>query len=353
MAPSASVPPSSPSEAELAIVGAGPVGLYAAYYAGFRGLDTIVFDTLPLAGGQIAAFYPDTAIYDVAGFPAVTGRELVDLLVAQSGAFPIAMHLGEEVLTIERQGENFLVGTRAGGGAPGMQATLASYRVRAVLVAAGIGSFSPQRLPDAALARFEGCGLSYFAPPPAEVRGSRVVVLGGSERAVDVAVTLATTASEVTLVHRRDRLPVSDEVRARLDASPVRFLPFYELAGIAGEARVERLTLADRRDGSEQQLEAAFVVACYGFHADASALARFGARRDGDAILVDSRMASDRPGIYAAGDGATYPGKVRVLAADFGEAATAINNIAVAVIPGANLFPGYSSHRKGAPRRPR
>jgi thioredoxin reductase (NADPH) len=222
-----------------------------------------------------------------------------------------------------------------------------------VLVTAGIGSFSPQRLADPAIARFEGHGLCYHPPGAEQTRGARVIVLGGSARAVEVALAIAESAAEVTLVHRRDRLPVSDDVRARLDASPVRFLPFHELGAVAGEGRVERVTLVDRRDDTAHAFEATFVVPCYGFHADASALGRFGVRLEGDAIAVDSRMASDRPGIYAAGDGAVYPGKVRVLTADFGEACTAVNNIAAAVVPGAHVFPGYSSHRKGSPRRAR
>ena len=352
MVPSASAPPSSVTrEAELAIVGAGPVGLYAAYYAGFRGLETILFETLPMFGGQISAFYPDTQIYDVAGFPAVSGRELVDRLVAQMSAFPIDTRLGEEVVAVERQASSFAIATRAASSAPSPAER--TYRARAVLVTAGIGSFSPQRMTDPAIAHYEGRGLSYETPAPERVAGARVVVLGGSERAVDMAIALAAAAESVTLVHRRDRLPVSDQVRARLDASPVDFLPFHDLLAIAGADRVERVTLADRRDGTQQQRDAQLVVPCYGFHADASALGRFGARLDEGALAVDSRMASDLPGIYAAGDGATYPGKVRLLAADFGEACTAINNIAAAVIPGANLFPGYSSHRNGAPRRPR
>jgi thioredoxin reductase (NADPH) len=351
MAPSASAPPSSaPHEAELAIVGAGPVGLYAAYYAGFRGLETVVLESLPMVGGQIATFYPDTTIYDVAGFPAIKGHELVERLLAQASAFPIPIHLGEEVVAVERCTVGFVLTTARHAAAP---EAAASYRARAVLVTAGIGSFAPQRIADPAIAAFEGRGLCYFAPDADDVRDARVLVLGGSERAIEVAVACARTAGEVTLVHRRDRLPVSDEARRRLDGSPVRFLPFHDLVGVTGGAHVEQAVLLDRRDSSQHTLATRFVVPCYGFHADASALARFGARREGDAILVDSRMATDHPGIYAAGDGATYPGKVRVLSADFGEACTAINNVAAAILPGAGLFPGYSSHRKGSPRRPR
>jgi thioredoxin reductase len=350
MVPSASAPPSSPPlEAELAIVGAGPVGLYAAYYAGFRGLDTVVLESLPIVGGQIATFYPDTTIHDVAGFPAIKGHELVERLLAQASAFPIRIRLGEEVVALARDGAGFSLTTARTSSASELGSTL---RARAVLVTAGIGSFAPQRIADPAIAAFEGRGLCYFAPRADDVRDARVLVLGGSERAIEVAVECARSASEVTLVHRRDRLPVGDDARRRLDGSPVRFLPFQELVGVNGSEHVEQAVLRDRRDASERTLPARFVVPCFGFHADASALGRFGARREGDALLVDSRMATDQPGIWAAGDGATYPGKVRVLAADFGEACTAVNNLAVAILPGANLFPGYSSHRKGAPRRP-
>lgn len=353
MAPSASAPPlSAPREAELAIVGAGPVGLYAAYYAGFRGLDTVVLESLPIAGGQIATFYPDTTIYDVAGFPAVTGRELVERLVAQASAFPIPIRLGEEVVASARRGDGFLLTTATTRGSS-TAATRARYRVRAILVTAGIGSFSPQRIAEPAIAAWEGRGLCYEPPASDVVRDARVLVLGGSERAIDVAIACAGTARTVTLVHRRDRLPVGDDVRQRLEESAVRFLPFRELAAIVGDAHVERATLLDRRDGSTQEVEANFVVPCFGFHADGAALGRFGARREGGALLVDSRMATDQIGIWAAGDGATYPGKVRVLAADFGEACTAVNNVAAALLPGAHVFPGYSSHRKGTPRTPR
>jgi thioredoxin reductase (NADPH) len=365
MAPSASAPPSSipydaelatagAHDAELAIVGAGPVGLYAAYYAGFRGLATVVIETLPLIGGQIATFYPNTAIYDVPGFPSITGGELVARLHEQASAFPVAFRLGKEVLGIAREGDLLRIDTRpVDSGSAGEHGDARALRVRAVLLAAGIGAFSPQRIPDPAIGAYEGRGLAYFPPPVGDVCGQHVLVLGGSERAIDVAITLAGAAASVTLVHRRDRLPVSDEIRQRLDGSPVRFVPFLELTALHGAAALESATLVDRRDGSEVRLDAHHVVPCYGFHADAASLTRFGALTEDGAILVDSRMASDRPGIWAAGDGATYAGKVRVLAADFGEACTAINNIAAAIVPGAHLFPGYSSHRKGEARRPR
>ena len=190
MVPSASAPPSSlPPEAELAIVGAGPVGLYAAYYAGFRGLSTVVLETLPMVGGQVATFYPNTPIFDVPGFPSVTGAELVDRLHRQASAFPIAFRLAEEVTGVTREGDLLRVETRRTDGAAldGHGGTSA-LRARAVLVAAGIGTFSPQRIPDPAIAAFEDRGLTYLPPPPDAVRGENVLVLGGTERAIDFPV---------------------------------------------------------------------------------------------------------------------------------------------------------------------
>jgi len=351
---SASAPPSSPASArddpvELAIVGAGPVGLYATYYAGFRGLTTLLLESLPIVGGQISTFYPDEIIYDVAGFPEIRGQELVARLIAQADRFPRRTVLGEEVTAIEKRDGMFHLTSLATGRAAGRPARV--HAARAVLLTAGIGSFSPQRLVDPTVARFEGAGVTYYDPDAAAARGAHVLVIGGSRRAVELALRLSPDAAAVTLAHRRDRLQVDPPTRARLDAPPVRFLPFREIERLEGGERVARASLIDRRDGSRIEVETTLVVLCYGFHARAEALARFGVALEGDAVRVDSRMASNVAGIYAAGDGATYPGKVRVLAADFGEACTAINNIAAAIVPGASVFPGYSSHRRGSARR--
>jgi thioredoxin reductase len=358
MGRSASVRPSLPASGpemsgghtrEVAIVGAGPVGLYAAYYAGFRGLRTTVVESLPIAGGQISAFYPDDVIYDVPGFPAISGRELVARLVEQAGRFPYESRLGVEVTAVARENGAFRLTTVATAGREAAEEGVVVART--VLLTAGIGSFEPLRVREPAITRFEGRGLMYYPPPPETLHGKRVLVVGGGERAVSTALELASHAGELTLIHRRDRLQVDVSTRARLDASQVRFLPFREIERLDGDARLERATLLDRRQGTQEAIEVEVVVLCYGFHARAETMRRFGVRLEGDAVVVDSRMAASVAGIYAAGDGATYPGKVRVLAADFGEACTAINNIAATVVPGAQVFPGYSSHRKGAARR--
>jgi thioredoxin reductase (NADPH) len=321
--------------------------LYAAYYAGFRGLRVRLIESLPVLGGQIAAFYPDSELYDAPGFPAVTGEELLRRLEQQARQFPTEFHLGEEVIALRAENGGLALDTRSTDG----RAAAAAHRATAVLIAAGIGSFAPQRLRAAEIAPYEGRGLTYFVGEPEAQRGKRVLVLGGTQRAVDIALALDGVAGEVSLVHRRDRLQIAAATQARLAQSSVRFLPFRELVRLEGAAAIESAQLQHRTDGTTERLAVDTVVACYGFAARAEPLRGLGLPLADGAVVVDSRMATSRPLVFAAGDGVTYPGKVRVLAAAFGEACTAVNNVATALIPGAALFPGYSSHRGGAARR--
>lgn len=341
---------SARAPAEIAIVGAGPAGLYAAHYAGFRGLTTLLLEALPVVGGQITAFYPDAVLYDVPGFPAVTGRDLVARLYEQARRFPVDFRFAEEVVGIDSTGEELCL-TSAVRGPVAATTTTRQYAVRAVLLTTGIGSFAAQRIKDPAIARYEGRGLSYDPPQPGALGGRRVLVVGGWQRAVDLALELAGTAAEVTLIHRRDRLKTAARPEADLAAAGVRFLPLRELVGLEGEPALQRAVLLDRRDGRRETIAVDAVVPCYGYTASAEGLRRFGLALEGDAAVVDSRMATSCRHVWAAGDGAAYPGKVRVLAADFGEACTAVNNIAAEIIPGASVFPGYSSHAGGLSRR--
>lgn len=345
MAGSAPARPSS--HAELAIVGAGPVGLYACYYAGFRGLEAVVVEALPFVGGQIAAFYADAEIFDVAGHPRIRGRDLCADLERQARQFGATLHLGRRVTAIEREADRLRLHLRSGASDPPTDLV-----ADAVLLTAGIGPFSPQRIADPAIDRFEGRGLQYEEPDLGALAGRRVLVLGGAGLALEAAKACARHGAIATLVHRRERLSGLPDDAASLDGSSVTFLPFRDLAALEGEDRVRTAVLLDRRSGERERIEVDLVLPRFGVAAHGEALRELGCD-PGETIAVDTRMATPRPGIWAAGDVATYPGKVKVLASAFGEACTAVNNIAHQLIPGASVFPGYSSHRRGVPARRR
>ncbi|WDZ86847.1 NAD(P)/FAD-dependent oxidoreductase [Micromonospora cathayae] len=317
-------------EIDVAIIGAGPTGLYAAYYAGFRGLSVAVIDALPEPGGQVTAMYPEKMIYDIAGFPEIKGRDLVANLVAQSAT----------------ANPEYLLGVRAEGlehvdGQPVL--TLADgerLRCGAILITGGLGSFTPRPLPAAA--SFDGAGLMYFVPQPAELIGRDVLIVGGGDSAFDWAAALAPLARSVTLVHRRERFRAHAATVARVRELPVRIVVNAEVTKLHGDTAVTGADIAVR-GGAAETVPVDAVVAALGFTADLGPLAEWGLHLDKRHITVDSAMATNLPRVFAAGDITEYPGKVRLIATGFGEAATAVNNAAVVIDPAAHLFPGHSS----------
>ena len=318
--------------ADLAIIGAGPAGLYAAYYAGVRGLSTVVIDSLPEPGGQVAALYPEKPILDVAGFPSITGRELIDRCVAQAAPFDptyLLDHRAEDLVAEERGG--FLVRTSRG----------TEVRARAVVVTGGVGTFRPRPLPGGE--DWVGRGVVHFVREFAPLRGQRVLIVGGGDSAVDWALALEGVAAEVTLAHRRTSFRAHEDSVARLGASAVRIVAPAVVDRLEGAEHVERAVL--RRTDTEEEvvLEIDTVVAALGFVSDLGPLRSWPLETDGRGILVDARGRTSVPGVYAAGDIAEYEGKVRLISVGFGEAATAVNNAAAWIDPEARVFPGHSS----------
>ncbi len=323
---------------DLAIVGAGPAGLFAAYYAGFRGLRTAVIDALPEAGGQITAMYPEKQIYDVAGFPAIKGRDLVADLLRQAAPFEPAYLLGRRAERLAHvDGEPVLELVGAAGDGPSEVERVAA---RAVLITGGLGSFAPRPLPAAA--DFHGAGIVYFVPELAAHVGQDVVIVGGGDSAFDWALALHGIARSTVIVHRRERFRAHKATVDRVRALGVPVIVNAQVTAIHGTERVAGVAL-DVKDQGSQELPADAIVAALGFTADLGPLGEWGLDLDHRCISVDTTMATNLPRVYAAGDIAAYPGKVKLIATGFGEAATAVNNAAVALDPEAHLFPGHSS----------
>ncbi|MEU7618513.1 NAD(P)/FAD-dependent oxidoreductase [Micromonospora rifamycinica] len=317
-------------EVDVAVIGAGPTGLFAAYYAGFRGLSVAVVDALPEPGGQITAMYPEKLILDVAGFPAVKGRDLVANLVAQAAPYHPEYLLGTRAEKLSHADGRPVLGLAGGE----------ELRCGAVVVTGGLGSFTPRPLPVAD--SFLGGGIVYFVPDPAALADRDVLIVGGGDSAFDWAATLQPLARSVTLVHRRERFRAHAGTVARVLSLPVRVVVNAEVTRLHGDDAVTAAEITVR-GGATETLPVDTVVAALGFTADLGPLAEWGLRLDRRHIVVDSAMATSLPRVYAAGDITEYPGKVRLIATGFGEAATAVNNAAVAIDPAAHLFPGHSS----------
>lgn len=318
-------------DVDVLVVGAGPSGLYAAYYAGFRGLSVAVVDGLPEAGGQITALYPEKLIYDIAGFPAVKGKDLVQNLVAQAARFAPHYLLAQQAVSYSDQGDHVLIGTASG----------TVVKARAVVVTGGIGTFTPRPLPGGDL--WEGRGLEYIVATYLPYAGKDVIVVGGGDSAVDWALGLEGVASSVTLVHRREQFRAhAHSVKLLRDSSITVITPVSPMA-INGQATLESITVRDVKTKQVRDVPCEAIVAALGFTADISPLESWGLAVQERHVIVDTTMATNLPRVFAAGDITDYPGKVRLISVGFGEAATAVNNAATVIDPEATVFPGHST----------
>ncbi len=336
--PPARTPLPVDAEYDVTIVGAGPVGLFAAFYAGLRTMKVKLVDSLAEPGGQLAALYPDKFIYDVAGFPRVKSRELVDQLVEQAMQYSPTVCLGEQATTLRAVEGGWVIASDQER----------EHRSKTVLITAGIGYFAPRKLTDAALARYEGHGLHYVLPGLEPFRDRRVLLLGGGDSAVDWALHLEPLASELTLIHRRDQFRAHEDSVQKLHASRCRVVPFHELKTIEGDGLIERAIIYDNRSKEETTLAVDDVVVNFGFVANLGPLKTWGLTIKGNSLEVSQKMETNLPGVFGAGDLVSYPGKLKLIATGFGEAAMAVCGAKMLVDPTARYFPGHSSEMQGA-----
>jgi thioredoxin reductase (NADPH) len=320
-------------DVDILIVGAGPVGLYGAYYVGERGLSAAVVDSLSEVGGQVTAMYPEKAIYDVAGFPSVSGRELVRGLAAQASQRNPTYLLGQEAqqLSILDDGRFRVTTTRT------------DVVCGAVIVTGGIGTFTPRPLP--AGEEFLGRGLDYFVPSSQEYVGRDVVIVGGGDSAIDWALMLGPLANSVKLVHRRDAFRAHSGSVEKVRATDVEMIVNAQVTALVGDTVVREAHVSVKGEAAPRVLPCDKVVAALGFTANLGPLREWGLElHQNRHIVVDTAMRTSIPGVFAAGDITEYDGKVRLISVGFGEVATAVNNAAVHLDPTAHVFPGHTSN---------
>lgn len=310
--------------------------MFAAFYGGMRQASVKIIESMPQLGGQLAALYPEKYIYDVAGFPKVTASELVEQLKKQMEMFKPEIHLEEKVVTVNKRDErDFEIITDK-----------AVHYAKAVIITAGVGAFEPRRLDLAEAAKFEKRNLHYFINDLTQFQGKHVLVSGGGDSAVDWSLMLEPIAASVTLVHRRDKFRAHEHSVENLMNSKVNVLTPYELLSLNGTDAIASVTLQHGKTAEKKELPVDAVIVNFGFVSSLGPIAEWGLEIDNGSIVVDSRMETSMPGVFAAGDITTYPGKLKLIAVGFGEAPTAINNAKVYVDPTAKLSPGHSSSMK-------
>jgi Thioredoxin reductase len=324
------------SVTDIIVIGGGPTGMFAAFYCGMRQASVKIIESMPQLGGQLAALYPEKYIYDVAGFPKVTAGELVQRLQEQMKLFDAEVCLEEKVKQVIKRDERLFE----------VQTDKTVYFAKSIIITAGVGAFEPRRLELPEAAQYEKRNLHYFVNDLQQFAGKNIVISGGGDSAVDWALMLEPIAASVTLVHRRDKFRAHEHSVDNLYKSSVRLATSNEIVSLRGADAIESITLEHVKTKEQQVLEVDAVIVNFGFISSLGPIAEWGLEIDGGSIVVDSRMETSVPGIFAAGDIATYPGKLKLIAVGFGEAPTAVNNAKVYIDPNAKLSPGHSSNMK-------
>jgi thioredoxin reductase (NADPH) len=335
----------APEVFDITIVGAGPTGLFGAFYAGMREMSCKVIDALPQEGGQITALYPEKNIFDTPGFPSIPGKVLVTNLVEQANHWDTNFALGERAETLERvplpggeaDEECWVIGT-----------TKQEHYSRAVIIAAGIGAFRPVKLPTEGVDDWEGKGLEYFVKDVGEFADKHVLIVGGGDSAVDWALAAEPIAKHVTLIHRRPGFRAHDTSVNRLNDSNVDVKIHYELREIQGDGHVERAVIFDNQTEEETTIDVDSAVLALGFKADLGPIREWELETIGRRyIRVDSKMRTNLPFVYAAGDVALQEDldPLNLIVVGYGQVTVAVNYAYAAIKPGEKVFPGHSSEK--------
>jgi len=333
---------------DITFIGAGPTGLFGAFYAGLREMSVKVIDALPQAGGQLIALYPEKLIFDTPGHPAIVSKELVSNLVEQAQQWEPTMCLDERCLGLRREpspdGEQgdvcWVIETDRG-----------LHYTRTVVIAAGIGAFRPVKIQNESLESFEGRGIIYMVKDLESHAQQRVLIVGGGDSAVDWALALEPIAQQVTLIHRRQGFRAHDSSVNALNESTVDVRLFYELRRIEGEDQVERAVIFDNRTDDEETLEVDSLILALGFKTDLGLIREWGLETIGRRyIKVNSKMETNLPGVFAAGDVALQGDldPMNLIVVGYGQVTVAVNYAYTVIKPGGKVFPGHSSKKMAA-----
>jgi thioredoxin reductase (NADPH) len=331
---------------DISIIGAGPVGLSAAFWAGMREASSRILDSLPELGGQLTTLYPEKWIFDVPGFPRVLANALVEQLRVQTlEQFDVPVHLETtaERISWEPDPDNpdrelVVLDTDHG-----------QLRSRTLIIAGGHGAFEPKKLPGYDMSAWEGRGAYYLVGEKSEFAGKRVLIIGGGDSAFDWVVNLLDTADRVLLAHRREgfrahEATVAQVMEAAKDGRIDLHVP-YQVKEVSGNGAVERVCLFHSEDETnEVELEVDAILLQLGFKTALGPLKDWGMEISKGAIVVDPVMRTNLPAVWACGDITIFEGKLKLIATGFAEAAIAVAQAVHHIRPEMKIQPKYSTN---------
>lgn len=327
-------------ETDIAIIGAGPVGLFAIFEAGLLKMRCHLVDYLPQPGGQLSEIYPKKPIYDIPGFPTINAQELIDNLMKQAEPFKPTFTLGERIELLEKKGErDFVLTTNMG--------TIIQSKV--VVIAGGLGCFEPRKPEVANITKFEnGKGINYMILDPEKYRGQKMIIAGGGDSALDWTIFLASVCSELTLVHRSESFrgapdSVSKVMRLAQEGK-IKLLLNTNLQSVNGNDKLESVTLKHAKTNEEQTIVTDHLIPLFGLSPKLGPIEKWGLAIDKTAIEVNTDdYSTNVPGVYAIGDINTYTNKLKLILCGFHEAALMSHSAYKYMNPGVKYTMKYTT----------
>jgi thioredoxin reductase (NADPH) len=318
---------------DVTIIGGGPCGLFAAFYAGLRGMTVRIIDSLPELGGQLTALYPEKYVYDMPGFPKVLAKDLAREMIAQGTQFDPELVLEETAQTLQKTEEGWMITTSRGVELP----------TRTVIISAGAGAFQPTKIGLDREEELAGKGIYYGVRDKSVFRGKRLAIVGGGDSAFDWCLNLMDTADHMTLIHRRDVFRAHEDSIEKVRSSRVQMKLWYAVKELLGNGKLESITLEHTQTKEREQLDCDALIVNIGFKSSLGPLKDWGFEVAKNQIVVNDRYETSLPGVFAVGDVCAFEGKLKLIATGVGEAATAVCFAKTYLDPDAKLFPGHSS----------
>lgn len=318
---------------DITIIGGGPIGLFTAFYAGMRQCSVKIIESLPQLGGQLSALYPEKFIYDIPAFPKVRAQDIIDNLIEQMNHFEQTICLGQAIESVEKLED----------GSFKLTTNTEVHYTKTIIITAGNGAFQPRKLQLDDSERFESTNMHYFIKDMNKFEGKRVCVLGGGDSAVDWALMLEPVAKEVSLVHRRNEFRAHENSVENLKNSHVQIMTPYVPVELVGDERIEKIVLEKVKNHEKVTLEVDELIVNYGFLSSLGPIKNWGLELEKNSIVVNSKMETNIPGIFAAGDICTYEGKAKLIVTGFGEAPIAVSSAKLHFDPSAKRHMMHST----------